>query len=104
MQIAKFLKFHMKLIADERKALIAEERQNLEKLLVTISASINRDLPQRLEDTLVRELGSISHHVGPAVHAALAESLPRELAGPALQVRSLPSMQKCHFVPIMHSG
>lgn len=53
---------------------------------------MNRDLPLRLEDMLRREVGAVSGGVraavGPAVSAAVAEALPRELAGPAMQVGS----------------
>ena len=86
-QIAKLVKSQLKTIAEERKTLIAEERQNLEKLLVAISSSINRDLPQRIEDILKREVAGVTSAVGSAVQAALAEALPRELASGALQAR-----------------
>ena len=88
-QIAKLVKSQLKTIAEERKTLIAEERQNLEKLLVAISSSINRDLPQRIEDILKREVSGVTSAVGSAVQAALAEALPRELASGTLQARLL---------------
>lgn len=86
LQIAKLVKSQLRTVADERKALIAEERQNLEKLLVAISGSINRDLPLRIEDILKREVATVATQVGASVGAALSEALPRELAGGSLQV------------------
>lgn len=85
-QIARLAKSQLKTIADERKALIVEERQNLEKLLVAISGSINRDLPQRIEEILKREVGAVARQAGMSVAAALSEALPRELASGSLQV------------------
>ena len=97
-QIAKLVKSQLKTIAEERKTLIAEERQNLEKLLVAISSSINRDLPQRIEDILKREVSGVTSAVGSAVQAALAEALPRELASGALQARLLKEVTSCSMV------
>ena len=90
-----------KLIETERTVLVAEQHKDLEKLIAAISASVNRDLPLRIEEMMRRELnnmsntltgslagnlaGSLPSLVGPACHAALAEALPRELAGPQLQ-------------------
>lgn len=83
-----------KTIQEERKALLAEEHANIEKLLSTISASVNRDLPQRLEELLKAQLGTLPPLLSPAalqpaVQAALATTLPAELAGSALQVLSV---------------
>lgn len=36
-------------VAEERAAVLAEERANVERLLVLISSSINQDLPARLQ-------------------------------------------------------
>ncbi|KAK9810077.1 hypothetical protein WJX72_004410 [[Myrmecia] bisecta] len=81
-QLAKLVREQKAVVEKERKALVAEERANMEKLLVAISASINRDLPLRIEDIIKRE---VSGGVGAAVQAALRETLPKELLGGALQ-------------------
>ena len=85
-QIAKHAKSHLQTIAEERKALIAAERQNLEKLLVAISGSINRDLPLRIEDILKREVANVASQISSSVGSSLSEALHRELSSGALQV------------------
>ncbi len=78
-------------IEAERMALVAEQHKDLEKLIAAISASVNRDLPLRIEEMVRRELAALGGNmravVGPACQAALTEALPRELAGPPLQAR-----------------
>lgn len=80
---------HQEAIENERTALVAEQHKDLEKLIAAISASINRDLPLRIEEMVRRELtalgGNLRLLVGPACQAAVSEALPRELAGPPLQ-------------------
>jgi hypothetical protein len=49
---------------------------------LTRAQGVNRDLPLRLEEMVRREVGAVSG----GVRAAVAEALPRELAGPAMQV------------------
>lgn len=112
------------LIEAERTALVAEQHKDLEKLIAAISASVNRDLPLRIEEMMRRELtnmsntltgslsgsltGSVPSLVGPACHAALAEALPRELAGPQLQACPILSPIACKLFPqetlLAHSG
>lgn len=87
----------------ERTALMAQQHKDLEKLIAAISASVNRDLPLRIEEMVRRELAglagsiaasvaaSVRSVVAPACQSALAEALPRDLAGPQLQVCSPPS-------------
>ncbi|BDA40748.1 probable enhancer of mRNA-decapping protein 4 [Coccomyxa sp. Obi] len=100
-QVNRLVQKQAELIEAERTALVAEQHKDLEKLIAAISASVNRDLPLRIEEMMRRELtnmsntltgslagsmaGSLPSLVGPACHAALAEALPRELAGPQLQ-------------------
>ena len=91
MQVAKLVKAQAKVTAEERRALLAEEHANMERLLATISASINRDLPQRLDDLMRAQLAEMppplaASALQPAVQAALAAALPGELAGSPLQV------------------
>ena len=78
-------------MAEERKTLLAEEHANIERLLTAISASINRDLPQRMNELLRTQLAAWPQSlpataVQPAVQAALAAVLPAELSSAALQV------------------
>ena len=91
LQAAKTAKAHAKAMADERRALLAEEHSHMERLLAAISASINRDLPQRLDTLLRAQLAALppplaASALQPAVQAALATALPAELSGSALQV------------------
>jgi hypothetical protein len=70
--------------AAERAAAVAEERANMERLLGAISATLNRDLPVRLQEALRAELtavgASLAGSVAPAVQAAVAASLPAGVA------------------------
>jgi hypothetical protein len=91
-QVNRLIQKQSEAIENERTALVAEQHKDLEKLIAAISASINRDLPLRMEDMVRREvavLGSNLHMVvGPACHAAITDALPRELAGAQLQACS----------------
>ncbi|KAK9805896.1 hypothetical protein WJX73_002358 [Symbiochloris irregularis] len=89
-QVAKANKAHGKALAEERRAVLQEEHQHMERLLAAISASINRDLPERLETILKAQLARLPPPLAPqalqsAVAAALATSLPGELSGSAMQ-------------------
>ena len=93
--MAKLQRAHFKAIADDRKAVLAEEHAGMERLLTAISASINRDLPERLDTMLRTQLAGLPPPLAPpalqtAISAALAASLPAELSGGALQVGGLP--------------
>ena len=83
------MKQQHKLIAEERSAITKEERQNMERLLITISSSIHKDLPLLFEDTLRKEFSNASTRLSAAVRASVAESLPKEIVGTSFQVRSL---------------
>jgi hypothetical protein len=97
--VNRLLQNQAEVIEAERMALVAEQHKELEKLIAAISASVNRDLPLRMEEMIRREVAglggsiagtlaaSLRSLVGPACQSALAEALPRDLAGPQLQVR-----------------
>lgn len=91
MQVNKLNKAHAKAMAEERRALLAEEHAHMERLLAAISASINRDLPERLEGMVRAQLAALPPPLSAtalqaSVAAAVTASLPGELAGGALQV------------------
>ncbi len=98
-QVNRLIQKQAETIEAERTVLMAEQHKDLEKLIAAISASVNRDLPLRIEEMMRREVaglggsvagtlaGSLRSLVGPACQAALAEALPRDLAGPQLQAR-----------------
>jgi hypothetical protein len=69
------------LAQEERDALLAAEKANLERLLTAVSASINRDLPLKMEEVVRREVAGASAAfaaaVAPAITAALKEALPK---------------------------
>ena len=44
-------------MAVDRRAVVAEQQANMEKLVGLISASINRDLPLRMEELVRAEVG-----------------------------------------------
>ena len=44
-------------MAEDRRAVLAEQQANMEKLVGLISASINRDLPLRMEELVRAEVG-----------------------------------------------
>ena len=86
LQTQALMKQHHKLIAEERSAITKEERQNMERLLITISSSIHKDLPLLFEDTLRKEFSNASTRLSAAVRASVAESLPKEIVGTSFQV------------------
>lgn len=75
-------------VAEERAAVLSEERANMERLLAAISGTLNKDLPVRLGEVLRAELGtiaaSVAASVAPAVQEAVAAALPKE-AGAAVK-------------------
>ena len=85
-QIARLVKAQQRAVAEDRRAVLTEERENLEKLMLAISTGINRDLPMRIEDSVKCEVAAVTSSLGPAVQAALASTLPKELASGQLQV------------------
>ena len=103
--MAKLFQKQARVLADERAELVADANASLEKLLALISASVNRDLPKRLDDLLAKRLSAVSTAsaaaaaetasaaaraaVGPAVSAALAEALPREMGNAPFKVLCL---------------
>ena len=88
LQTQALMKQQHKLIAEERSAITKEERQNMERLLITISSSIHKDLPLLFEDTLRKEFSNASTRLSAAVRASVAESLPKEIVGTSFQVPS----------------
>ena len=94
-QVARLFRSQAKAVADERAALLAEQYKQTEKLITAISASVNRDLPARVEAMLKREIvamaGNVSDAFSPAIAAALEAALPQHLAGPAFQACTLPA-------------
>ncbi len=79
----------------ERAAVLAEERASIERLLTAISATLNRDLPAKLQEAVRGELAGmadgladgVAASVAPAVQAAVAAALPKVRApGPACPV------------------
>lgn len=88
MQTAKLMKAQLRIIAEERTAITKEERQNMERLLITISGSIHKDLPLLFEDTLKKEMAGATNKLSSAVKSSIAEVMPRELMGTSFQVSS----------------
>ncbi|DBA67146.1 TPA: hypothetical protein ACH3X2_001468 [Trebouxia sp. C0005] len=88
-QVNRIMKTQGGLMAEDRQALLAEQQASMERLVSLISASINRDLPLRMEEIVRAEVSSIAtdfqQSVGSAVQAALSQTLPQELAGPQLR-------------------
>jgi hypothetical protein len=84
--VTRLLKAQLKVVTEERKALVEQERQSIEKLITTISATINRDLPKRIEEILVREVTGLSQAVGNAVETAITRTLSKELVKISVRV------------------
>jgi len=57
-QVAKLFQKQARVLADERAEIVGEANASLEKLLALISASVNRDLPKRLDDLLAKRLAA----------------------------------------------
>ncbi len=68
-------------IEAERAAILAEERSNIERLLMAISATLNQDLPLKLAKTVRDEVDGMASGVAAtlasAVQTELATSLPK---------------------------
>lgn len=86
MQVTRLLEAQLKVVGEERKALVEQERQSIQRLLTTISASVNRDLPKRIEEITVREVAAVSAMVAQAVEDAVARTLSKELLGASVRV------------------
>lgn len=89
------MKAQLRIIAEERNAITKEERQNMERLLITISGSIHKDLPLLFEETLKRELATATSKLSSAVKACIVETIPKELAGSTFQVQTAQSAFSC---------
>lgn len=89
------MKAQLKVIAEERNAITKEERQNMEKLLITISSSIHKDLPTFFEDSLRKEFATANGKLATAVRTSVVEALPKEIAGSSFQVRSIKQAGIC---------
>ena len=65
--------------------MLAEEREQVGRLLSAVSESLNRDLPARLGEVVRAELAAsaagLAAAVAPAVQKAVAASLPKEVSG-----------------------
>ena len=60
-------------MADERRALLAEQQASMEKLVSIISASVHRDVPLRMEEIVKAEVHSFSLLISSQnLHAALS--------------------------------
>ncbi|GAB4815042.1 hypothetical protein N2152v2_002088 [Parachlorella kessleri] len=72
-------------VAADRAAVLAEERSNLERLLVVVSTTLNQDLPAKLQEMVRSELASASSgmaaSVAPAVQEAVQATMPKEVSG-----------------------
>jgi hypothetical protein len=66
----------------ERAAVMAEERAGMERLLASVSATLNKDLPTRLAEAVRAEIvdvsGTMVNNLTPAVQQAVAAALPKE--------------------------
>ena len=67
-------------IQKERAAILAEERKGMERLLSSISNVLNKDLPQRLSDTLRTEMEPMVQHISASLIATLERSLSSMLS------------------------
>lgn len=55
-QLNRIVKTQGGLMAEDRRALLAEQQASMERLVSLISASINRDLPLRMEEIVRAEV------------------------------------------------
>lgn len=67
-------------IAEERKAIIQEERAGMERLLAAVSNTLNRDLPARLGDIIREEVKGISSVLTTTLLPAMQEILTTTIA------------------------
>ena len=61
LQVSQLTKSQGSLMAEDRRAVLAEQQASMERLVSLISASINRDLPLRMEDLVKAEVNHKSH-------------------------------------------
>ena len=59
-QVNRIMKSQGGLMAEDRRALLAEQQASMERLVSLISASINRDLPLRMEEIVRAEVSYIA--------------------------------------------
>lgn len=55
-QVNRIVKAQGGLMAEDRRALVSEQQASMERLASLISASINRDLPLRMEEIVRAEV------------------------------------------------
>ena len=55
-KVSKMMKSQGGLIAEDRRALLAEQNASMERLVSIISATVNRDLPLRMEEIVRAEV------------------------------------------------
>lgn len=94
----------LRIVAEERNAITKEERQNMERLLITISGSIHKDLPQLFEETLHQEMAGATASLAGAVKASITEVMPKDLLGSGFQVRGLPKLQSMWSLGLASPG
>lgn len=56
MQVSTMVKSQAGMVGEERRVLLAEQNASLERLVKNISATINRDLPLRMEEIIRAEV------------------------------------------------
>lgn len=66
-------------LADERVVILGEHKKELQTLVSVMSASINRDLPARIEGMASREVCSLTHS------CAIRPAASLKLARPAMR-------------------
>lgn len=66
----------------------------MERLLITISSTIHKDLPHLFEDTLKTEISSLSTKLGQVVKTSVVEVLPKEFVGTNFQVGPFKAFQE----------
>ena len=59
MQVSKMVKSQGSTMAEDRRALLAEQNASMEQLVNIISATVNRDLPLRMEEIVRAEVSWI---------------------------------------------
>jgi len=55
-QVNKLMQAQKEQLADERAIILAEHKKELQTLVSVMSASVNRDLPNRIEGIVTREV------------------------------------------------
>lgn len=60
LQVTKMMKSQGSMVAEDRRVLLAEQNASMERLVNSISATVNRDLPLRMEEIVRAEVHSTS--------------------------------------------